>query len=86
MATAWPGEYGPKVVMLFLSEKSWRSRAWKASAASRATAQSGRMVPRCSATSRAVWTRLIPEKRGLANHSRSCAVSFSKSMEISSVG
>src|SRR5512141_337687 len=38
------------------------------------------MVPRCSTTSRAEWTRLIPLKRGLANHAFSSATSFSKSM------
>ena len=37
MATAWPGEYGPKVVIDFFSWKSSRSRAWKRSAATRAT-------------------------------------------------
>ena len=26
MVTAWPGEYGPKVVMLFLAANSSRSR------------------------------------------------------------
>ena len=26
MVTAWPGEYGPKVVMLFFSANSSRSR------------------------------------------------------------
>src|SRR5512133_3067647 len=40
------------------------------------------MVPRCSTTSRAEWTRLIPANRGLANQRRSSAISFSRSMSL----
>jgi len=37
MVTAWPGVYGPKVVMLLPSAKSSRSRLKKSDAALRAT-------------------------------------------------
>ena len=37
IATAWPGEYGPNVVMHFFSAKCWRRSAKKPSAAVRAT-------------------------------------------------
>ena len=37
IVTAWPGEYGPNVVIDLRWPNSSRSRAWKATEASRAT-------------------------------------------------
>ena len=44
MTTAWPGEYGPKVVIWRRSSNSRRSSAWNASAAVRATVWSAAIV------------------------------------------